>query len=284
MAEKILVVDDDLDTLRLVGIMLERQGYEILAASTGRQAISVAHASYPDLILLDLMMPDIDGLEVARELRAIPETQDIPIIMFTAKAQLDDKLEGFDAGADAYLTKPTQPRELLAQVKAVLSRSKKARTAIPARPVGERGKVIGVISAKGGAGVTTLTANLAFSLRTRAKKEVIAADFRPGAGMMGLELGYSDADGFSHLFALAPGEIRPAVIEPELVSYDSQVRFLLSSSNPRHHRYITALEHFSAIADNLAYLAPFSILDLGSGMSPLVVKSHSPMPADPLRY
>src|SRR4030042_4271034 len=109
MPEKILVVDDDVDTLRLVGLMLERQGYEIVAANSGQQALALVLTERPDLILLDLMMPDIDGVEVCRRLRASPETKDILIIMFTAKSQTDDKVEGFDAGADDYLTKPTQP-------------------------------------------------------------------------------------------------------------------------------------------------------------------------------
>jgi DNA-binding response OmpR family regulator len=129
MPEKILMVDDDVDTLRLVGLMLERQGYATCAAVDGTQGLSLAESEIPDLILLDVMMPDIDGYEVARRLRANPITADIPIIMFTAKSQVDDKVVGFEAGADAYLTKPTQPRELFAHMKAILSRSRKARLA-----------------------------------------------------------------------------------------------------------------------------------------------------------
>jgi DNA-binding response OmpR family regulator len=110
MAEKILIVDDDLDTLRLVGLMLQRQGYEIVAANSGEQAVTMAQGENPELILLDVMMPDMDGVEVTRRLRAEPSTRDIPIIMFTAKTQVEDKILGFEAGADDYLTKPTQPR------------------------------------------------------------------------------------------------------------------------------------------------------------------------------
>jgi DNA-binding response OmpR family regulator len=100
MAEKILIVDDDIDTLRLVGLMLQRQGYEISAASNGIQALAMAQRERPDLILLDLMMPDIDGVEVTRRLRSIDTTKDVPIIMFTAKTQVEDKILGFEAGAD----------------------------------------------------------------------------------------------------------------------------------------------------------------------------------------
>ena len=139
MPEKILVVDDDLDTLRLVGLMLQHQGYRINAANSGIQAIAMAQTDKPDLILLDIMMPDMDGYEVARKLRSDPATNAIPIIMFTAKTQVDDKVEGFEAGADDYLTKPTQPRELFAHVKAVIARGKKPRYRVPPPPTPKRG-------------------------------------------------------------------------------------------------------------------------------------------------
>src|SRR5690349_3477131 len=109
MAEKILIVDDDLETLRLVGMMLEKQGYSILAASSGSEAINKAQSERPDIILLDVMMPDMDGYEVTRALRAGAKTADIPILMFTAKSQVDDKIAGYNAGVDDYLTKPVHP-------------------------------------------------------------------------------------------------------------------------------------------------------------------------------
>ena len=112
MAEKILIIDDDLDTLRLVGLMLQRQGYQITAATNGELGLEKAFEEKPDLILLDIMMPGMDGYEVTRRLRAKPETVDTPILMFTAKTQLDDKVAGFEVGADDYLTKPTHPSEL----------------------------------------------------------------------------------------------------------------------------------------------------------------------------
>ena len=161
MAEKILVVDDDLDTLRLVGLMLQHQGYQIVAASNGAQSISLAQTEKPDLILLDIMMPEMDGYEVARKLRLDPATNTIPIIMFTAKTQVDDKVAGFEAGADDYLTKPTQPRELFAHVKAVIARGKKTTLPVPSPSASRtRGYVIGVIGVKGGLGLSTLALNL----------------------------------------------------------------------------------------------------------------------------
>jgi len=95
MAEKILIVDDDIDSLKLIGLMLQRQGYDIAAASAGSQALSKVMTDPPDLIILDVMRPDMDGDEGCRRLRANPQTQNIPIIMFTAKTLVDDKVAGF---------------------------------------------------------------------------------------------------------------------------------------------------------------------------------------------
>src|SRR3990170_4893554 len=121
MADKILIIDDDIDTLKLVGLMLERQGYEITVASNGSGGLNKAAAERPQLILLDVMMPDLDGYEVTRRLRSDPGMASIPIIMFTAKTMVDDKVAGFEAGVDDYLTNPPPPAELPAHVKAVSS-------------------------------------------------------------------------------------------------------------------------------------------------------------------
>ena len=101
MPEKILIVDDELDTLRLVGMMLESKGYQIITAGDGEKALLTAENEQPDLILLDIMMPGIDGFEVTRQLRQRRATQDIPIIMFTAKTSMDDRVQGLELGADA---------------------------------------------------------------------------------------------------------------------------------------------------------------------------------------
>jgi pilus assembly protein CpaE len=271
MAEKILVVDDDLDTLRLVGLMLERQGYRIMAASSGQQALSMIYSEKPDLVLLDLMMPEMDGIEVARRLRASPETAEILIIMFTAKSQIEDKLEGFDAGADDYLTKPTQPRELIAHVKAVLKRSG-MRQAAPEREYKDQGKLIGVLAAKGGVGVSTLALNLGVVMHQETKRSVLVSDFRPGCGTIGLEVGVTNPLGLSKLLAMQETEITPLAIERELFEHHSGVQFLLASAQPLDARLMAASEQLSAIARQITYLASYTILDLGGAYTPAIEK------------
>lgn len=127
MPARILIVDDDLQTLKLIGLMLERRGHEIVAARDGGQALLKARTEAPDLIILDMMMPDMSGQEVCRQLRRDPATRDLPILMFTAKSEVSAKVQGFEAGADDYMTKPIHPNDLAARVDAALQRRAAAR-------------------------------------------------------------------------------------------------------------------------------------------------------------
>src|SRR5512135_3200389 len=177
MTEKILIIDDDVDTLRLVGLMLQRQGYQITAATGGEQGLEKAFEERPDVILLDVMMPEMDGYEVTRRLRKNPVTATTPILLFTAKTQLDDKVSGFEAGADDYLTKPTHPAELQAHIHALLARAQPQKPEEVEAPVRERhGRVIGVLAARGGLGTSTVACNLAGALYARTHAEVVLAE------------------------------------------------------------------------------------------------------------
>lgn len=117
--KKVLVVDDDVKTVELVKLYLNRDGYRVLTAYDGTEALRLAREGHPDLIVLDLMLPGINGLEICRTLRG---ESDVPIIMLTAKTTDQDKLIGLDLGADDYVTKPFSPRELAARVRVVLRR------------------------------------------------------------------------------------------------------------------------------------------------------------------
>ena len=120
MNRSILVIDDDVKTVELIRLYLEREKYRVLAAHDGEQALALARQKEPGLIILDWMLPKIDGLDVCRILRA---ESNIPIIMLTAKATEEDTLQGLDLGADDYVTKPFSPRELVARVRVVLRRA-----------------------------------------------------------------------------------------------------------------------------------------------------------------
>ncbi len=131
MAETILVVDDDPDIARFVEVNLRSAGYDVAVAGDGEEALERAGEIRPDLVLLDVMMPRIDGFEVAQRLRKNPQTANTSIIMLTAKALSADKVTGLQSGADDYIIKPFDPIELLARVKGTLRRAKEMRNLSP---------------------------------------------------------------------------------------------------------------------------------------------------------
>ena len=119
----VLVIDDEKDLIELVTYNLGKEGYDVIAATDGQSGLDVVKKHRPDLVVLDLMMPGLDGLQVCQRLRSDPRTGRIPIIMLTAKATEADRIVGLELGADDYITKPFSPREVVARVKAVLRRS-----------------------------------------------------------------------------------------------------------------------------------------------------------------
>ncbi|MBN2555294.1 MAG: response regulator [Anaerolineales bacterium] len=265
MSEKILIIDDDIDTLKLVGLMLERQGYEIAVASNGSLGINKAAEERPQLILLDVMMPDLDGYEVTRRLRSDPALAHIPIIMFTAKTMVDDKVAGFEAGVDDYLTKPTHPAELTAHVKAVLARSEQAR-AVPA----ERARIVAFIGARSGIGTSTLALNTAITLQQKGH-DVILAEFNPGRGSFGLELSINNPAGLGNLLSRSIKDIHLRSVETELVNHNSGIRLLLASYRPHEAELDQAVTQMEAILNNLASMCTTVVLDLGAGIRPFTL-------------
>ena len=122
--ETILVVDDEEDILELVRYNLSREGYRVSCATTGEAGLELAQSEHPDLVLLDLMLPGIDGLEVCRLLKSSPASQGIPVVILSAKGEEADVVTGLEVGADDYVVKPFSPRVMLARIKSVLRRRK----------------------------------------------------------------------------------------------------------------------------------------------------------------
>jgi pilus assembly protein CpaE len=209
------------------------------------------------------MMPDLDGYEVTRRLRREAETSNIPILMFTAKTQVDDKISGYEAGVDDYLTKPIHPAELTAHLRALLQRSK-TRTASSK----ERGYVIGLLAAKGGEGVSSLALNLAVAFHQKTKAEVIAAELRPGQGTWGIELSNTLTEGLSHLMQMRAQDITAAAIENELARMPFGVRLLMAQPKVKDAELMCATEQLEAIVENLPLLARLVLLDIGTNYIP----------------
>jgi len=131
MSEQVLVIDDDADLVRFVRMSLEREGYEVTSALEGAAGLRLAVERPPDIILLDVLMPDLDGLELLGRLRVNPATTSVPVVLLTARTQARDRVRGLDLGADDYITKPFDIEELVARVGAVLRRAKAMRDLSP---------------------------------------------------------------------------------------------------------------------------------------------------------
>ncbi|UYN90083.1 MAG: response regulator [Anaerolineales bacterium] len=293
----LLVVDDDLDTLKLVGTTLEKQGFNIVAAKDGQEALDRVAETKPDLILLDVMMPKMDGYEVTRRLRANPDTAGIPIILFTAKAQVDDKVAGLDAGADDYLTKPTHPAELVARVRNILKRPvtsmlpplppepaapqrSQPAPAAPAAPAyhepasyspapaassGAPRTVLGVLAAKGGQGVSTLCINLAAGFAERFNTGCILAELTPGHGDLNIRLGLN-GEGLVELLRRTTRDIYRSAVEGALTEHKSNQRVLLAGIRPSDIALAQAGEQMAAIVSELKQISDHVVLDLGVGL------------------
>jgi pilus assembly protein CpaE len=263
MAEKILIVDDDLETLRLVGLMLQRQGYQIIAANNGTQGLTMARIETPDLIILDVMMPDMDGYQVTRQLRRETDSANTPILMFTAKSQVDDKVAGYEAGVDDYLTKPVHPAELVAHVKALLARSKARNTANLGR-----GYMVAAVAPKGGMGVSTTLLNLGLVYHNKNKTDVIQVELRPGQGTWGLDLGIVEQRGLNNLLRMKPGEITISAIEKELYRTSYGARLLMTTYRSKDVELAENTPQIEAILTQLPTMAPMVMLDLGLSYLP----------------
>ncbi|MEW5938281.1 MAG: response regulator [Chloroflexota bacterium] len=272
MAEKILIVDDDVDTLRLVGIMLQRQGYQITAATNGQVGLNKALEEQPDLILLDVMMPDMDGYEVTRRLRQNPTTAQTPILMFTAKSQLDDKVAGFEVGVDDYLTKPTHPAELQAHVKALLSRVSGGAKEDGKKEKEKRGRVTGVLAARGGLGVSTVALNLSVALFSRTQAQVVLAELIPGKGTLGMDLGMTNQKALVKFLSGSPSEITSDRVKNSLVPHISGIKLLPASDHPSDIHLVNQMAQYTTLVSALSNLARFIVLDLGSGLLPFTQK------------
>ncbi|MDY6876487.1 MAG: response regulator [Chloroflexota bacterium] len=265
MVQKILVIDDDLDSVKLIGMMLQQQGYEIVAAQSGAQALVKAQTENPGLIILDVMMPDMDGYEVCRRLRANPATADLPIIMFTAKTQVNDKVAGFQAGADDYLTKPIHPAELASRVKAVLLRS--ARRGME-KQAPMRAKVFGFLGSKGGVGTTTLAVNVAVALAQGPAEgqQVVLADMRSGMAAVSLQLGLRRHGGMARLLDEPIERIEARMVEAQLEKHKTSVQVLSGQMEPVGVAASVSPDHADVVLRHLGAMADYLIVDLGVGL------------------
>lgn len=273
MPEKILIVDDDVDSLKLIGLMLQRHGYTVVAANSGKQALAKADAERPELIILDWMMPDLSGIDVLKQLKGNANTKDIPTIMFTAKTLIDDKVVAFEGGADDYLTKPTHPAELASRVRAILARSEAQQRTKKTT----RGLAIGVLGTKGGVGTTSLTVNLAAALLEDEQNQPIVADFRLGVGTLGLLLGFGRSQGMSQVLQQSAGSITASSVEGHLIQHQTGLRALVSSVRPLEIQQSFDVDSAVATINVVRELGRPAFFDLGYGYDQVTARLQKEM-------
>jgi pilus assembly protein CpaE len=222
-------------TLDLVSRSLSRVGFDVTTAESGSAALAIVDEVNPDLIILDVMMPEMDGYEVCRSLRDKTNTNQLPILMLTALDSLEEKIRGFEAGADDYMTKPFQPAELQARVRVLLRRM--------ARATGETtrltGKVIAVFSLRGGAGVSTVAVNLAASLAQLWDIQTGLMDLSLIAGQSALMLNLSLRHTWADLVEIPEEDIDNELLNDLLLPHASGVQVLAAPRYPEQSELLT---------------------------------------------
>jgi len=257
MAAKILVVDDDANVQRLLSYTLKQEGYEVIVAADGAEGFRLWGAEAPALILLDVMLPKLDGYQVAAKVRAEEVDAHVPIIMLTAEAEVEQKIRGLRAGADDYLVKPFHPAELLARIKSLLARFAPKDLMVGRPPLG---RVLAFYGAKGGVGTTTIAINVAIALQLELNRRVclVDANLQFGDHRVFLDLGL---DRKSIVDAVSAPSIDADLLRGVMVEHDSKIDLLLAPPTPEQAELVTK-EHLTQVIDVLRGLYDYVVVDV----------------------
>jgi pilus assembly protein CpaE len=238
---QILVIDDEVIFHSLVARALAEFNFTVTAAENGLGGLSLARSLQPDLIICDVMMPDIIGYEVVRSLRREPEFAQTPILMLTAQSGLQDKLKSFEAGADDHLTKPFEPAELAARVSVLLRRAQMAQAAKTAGPSAAReAQMIAVHSLRGGTGCSSLAVNLSIGLRSLWQGETILLDLTMMAGQVALMLNASLKRTWADIARFTPVELDEEAVNSIITRHESGLDFIAAPTLPSEADTITS--------------------------------------------
>lgn len=230
-ATKVLVVDDDLNIQRVLVFTLKQEGFEVHVASDGQAGVQMAAAIGPDLILMDVAMPKLDGYAATQQIRAAESGRRVPIIMLTAEADVEQRVRGLRAGADDDIVKPFHPLELLARIKALLSRSGGGTKPKAGAPQPMLGRLLSFYGAKGGVGTTTMAINSAIALAMRLRRRValVDANLQFGDERVFLDLGL---DSSSIVNAITEPDLDGELLKRFMVPHRSGIELLLAPPNP----------------------------------------------------
>ncbi|MCP4360857.1 MAG: response regulator [Chloroflexi bacterium] len=282
MRYKLLVIDDHPETLNIISKVLRQQGYVVVASNSGTEGLSLLESEMPDLILVDGMMPKMDGWEFCRQVRANPDVASTPIIMFSAINEAEQKLAGLDAGADDYLTKPTEPIELSERVTAILE-GVTPRNKLPEDPElpplsseaqfetgtamvpADNSHLIGILGVRGGVGTTLLAINLAASLAMQ-EQDTVLIDLDVLQGHVGLYLHQTKMNSLNELSQLPEGMIQDEAAQ-YLSAYSKNLQLLLTEPNLLKVEKTPTAAQVTEILESLARPERFLVADCGQGIT-----------------
>jgi pilus assembly protein CpaE len=233
--ERILFVDDEAQIRKLLSTYLTRQGYDVVTATDGYEALKSVRASAPALVITDVMMPNMNGFELTRRLRADHRTARIPVLMLSARKEADDILTGYSEGADEYVAKPIEMAVLAAKIDVLLKRVKMTSGDIVKR----RGRVILFAHGKGGAGTTTLAVNAAVALAETKLYRVGLLDLNLEFGNAQMHFDLKPAKTLADLAALDPAQLDDETFGRLLTQDRSGVQVVISSDAPENAELVT---------------------------------------------
>lgn len=266
-ATKILVVDDDLNIQRVLVFTLKQEGFEVHVASDGQAGVEMAAAIAPDLILMDVAMPKLDGYAATQRIRAAESGRRVPIIMLTAEADVEQRVRGLRAGADDDIVKPFHPLELLARIKALLSRSGGGAKPKAGGEQPTLGRLCSFYGAKGGVGTTTMAINTAIALATRVRRRVALfdANLQFGDERVFLDLGL---DSSSIVNAITEPDLDAELLKRLMVSHRSGIELMLAPPNPEQADIVVERQrtHPGSLTNVLSLLRnayDYTIVDTG---------------------
>lgn len=230
-ATKVLVVDDDLNIQRVLVFTLKQEGFEVHVASDGQAGVEMAAAIQPDLILIDVAMPKLDGYAATQQIRGAEKGRRVPIIMLTSEADVEQRVKGLRAGADDDIVKPFHPLELIARIKALLSRSGGGKQRKPGTEAPTLGRLCCFYGAKGGVGTTTIAINTAIALAGRLKRKtaLVDANLQFGDMRVFLDMGL---DAPSIVNAITEADLDADLLRKLMTTHHAGMELLLAPPNP----------------------------------------------------
>ncbi len=230
---RILIIDDEPIYHKMIAHALEPLGYEIDTATTGREGLHKAIVTRPDLIITDVIMPEMSGYELTSRLRRDSGFVNIPILVLTSQAELQDKIKAFEAGADDHVTKPFEVEELVARVGVQLRKAEAAKTTLPLSASHSEGaRTIAIHSLRGGIGCSTLAVNLAIGLRGLWEAPVLLIDLVLVAGQVALMLNSNLKRTWADIGEVNPADLDIEVVQSVIRDHESKIQFICAPTFP----------------------------------------------------